>query len=298
LIRIGDASTLASAILSCAVLCALRARDARPKPDRFATMEQRASKYRKLDAEQIIDTIRTLHARIEGRFPGSGLGGVVSELRQVAEEAVARCTWIRKPQLSLRAAAVLLTVAILALLIGLLVHIRQFNLDDYTNFAQALDASLGSMVFIGAAILFLVTWENRIKRNRALRALHELRSLAHIIDMHQLTKDPESLFRGDAHTTSPQRRAMSPFELNRYLDYCSESLALISKIAALYVQGFEDPVLLDAVDDVEGLTSGFSRKIWQKITILESLGRSIDESLDEARAAETRAIAPPDIDDA
>jgi hypothetical protein len=63
---------------------------------------------------------------------------------------------------------------------------------------------------------------------------------------------------------------MTPFELNRYLDYCSESLALISKIAALYVQDFQDPVLLDAVDDVEDLTAGFSRKIWQKITILES----------------------------
>src|SRR4051812_20282759 len=149
------------------------------------------SLYRHLDAERIIDTIRTLHTRIEGRFPGSGLGGVVAELRQVAEEAVARCAWIRKPQLALRAAAVLLSVVILALLTGFLIHIRNFNFDDYTNSAQALDASLGSMVFIGAAILFLVSWENRIKRNRALRALHELRSLAHIVDMHQLTKDPE-----------------------------------------------------------------------------------------------------------
>ena len=49
---------------------------------------------------------------------------------------------------------------------------------------------------------------------------------------------------------------MTPFELNRYLDYCSDALALISKIAALYVQGFQDPVLLDAVDDVEDLTAG------------------------------------------
>jgi hypothetical protein len=48
-------------------------------------------------------------------------------------------------------------------------------------------------------------------------------------------------------------------------------MALISKIAALYVQEFQDPVLLDAVDDVEDLTAGFSRKIWQKITILENL---------------------------
>jgi hypothetical protein len=51
---------------------------------------------------------------------------------------------------------------------------------------------------------------------------------------------------------------------------------LISKIAALYVQGFQDPVLLDAVDDVEDLTAGFSRKIWQKITILENLLRALN----------------------
>jgi hypothetical protein len=68
---------------------------------------------------------------------------------------------------------------------------------------------------------------------------------------------------------------MTPFELNRYLDYCSDALALISKIAALYAQSFNDPVLLDAVDDVEDLTAGFSRKIWQKITILENLRRAL-----------------------
>ena len=91
--------------------------------------------------------------------------------------------------------------------------------------------------------------------------------------MHQLTKDPESYFAPQQNP--PVKRAMTAFELNRYLDYCSESLALISKIAALYVQGFQDPVLLDAVDDMEDLTAGFSRKIWQKLTILEALGRSM-----------------------
>jgi hypothetical protein len=89
--------------------------------------------------------------------------------------------------------------------------------------------------------------------------------LAHIIDMHQLTKDPESALRRSS------KRQMSVFELTRYLDYCSDAMALISKIAALHVQNFQDPVLLDAVDDVEDLTAGFSRKIWQKITILEGI---------------------------
>jgi len=64
---------------------------------------------------------------------------------------------------------------------------------------------------------------------------------------------------------------MSPFEHKPLPGYCSESWRLISKIAALYVQGFQDPVLLDAVDDVEDLTRILAQ-IWQKLTILETLG--------------------------
>ena len=135
-----------------------------------------------------------------------------------------------------------------------------------------------ALVFIGAAIVFFQSWENRIKRRRALKAVHELRAMAHIVDMHQLTKDPESHFASPPSGSVPVKRRMTPFELNRYLDYCSETLALVSKIAALYVQDFQDPVLLDAVDDIEDLVAGFSRKIWQKITILETLGRAMDAS--------------------
>jgi hypothetical protein len=162
-----------------------------------------------------------------------------------------------------------------SIVLGLLVHIHQFQFSDYGNFIQALDASIGSVVFIGAAIVFLLTWENRIKRDRALRAIHELRVLAHIVDMHQLTKDPENYFGRGRRPASPPKRDMTPFELNRYLDYGADLLALISKIATLYVQGFPDTALLDAVDDVEDLTSGLSRKIRQKISVLENLARSL-----------------------
>jgi hypothetical protein len=34
---------------------------------------------------------------------------------------------------------------------------------------------------------------------------------------------------------------MSPFELTRYLDYCSEMLSLTSKLAAVYAQNLPDP---------------------------------------------------------
>jgi hypothetical protein len=229
------------------------------------------AKYRQLDSREIVDTVRVLHGRIEQRFPGSGLSKVVHELLRVADENVARTEWIQQPRLALRAMVGLLSVSIVGLLVGMLSQIRQFKFDDYTGFIQSLDSSIASVVFIGAAILFFLSWETRLKRKRALDAIHELRAMAHIIDMHQLTKHPESCF---APPPPGGKRVLTPFELSRYLDYCSEALALISKIAALYVQRFQDTVLLDAVDDVEDLTAGLSRKIWQKITILETLGRS------------------------
>lgn len=226
--------------------------------------------YRRLDSDQIVVSVKSLQQRIQARFPDSGLGKVVAELLQVAQETVARTAWIQRPHLPLRAGVAGLCLSIALLIGSLLYHVHRVQFDDFTSAVQALEASISSVVFIGAAIVFLVTWEGRIKRNRALKAVHELRAMAHIVDMHQLTKDPESCL----NPNPAAKRKMTPFELNRYLDYCGDSLALISKIAALYVQEFQDPVLLAAVDEVEELTSGFSRKIWQKITILENLGKA------------------------
>ncbi len=45
-------------------------------------------------------------------------------------------------------------------------------------------------------------------------------------------------------------------------------------MAALYIQNFDDPVALQAVNEVEGLTTGLSRKIWQKLMIVYSAGGS------------------------
>ena len=69
---------------------------------------------------------------------------------------------------------------------------------------------------------------------------------------------------------------MTRMQLARYLDYVTELLSLVSKIAALYVQRFDDEVAMDAVNDIESLTTGLSRKIWQKITLLDmSLPRAM-----------------------
>ena len=230
--------------------------------------------YRELNSQQIVETIAALRKRIEERFPGSSLSKLVADLQEVANETVSRIVWMQKPQRLIRLGAWSLAAAIVALLVGIVGTLYTLRLTDFSNFIQELDAGISSVVYIGAAILFLVTWETRIKRARVLRAIHELRAMAHIVDMHQLTKDPERAFRMGIDTASSPKRTLTPFQLSRYLDYCSEALSLMSKIAALYVQGFQDSVVLDAVDDLEDLTIGISRKVWQKITLLDQMNRA------------------------
>jgi hypothetical protein len=47
-------------------------------------------------------------------------------------------------------------------------------------------------------------------------------------------------------------------------------LSLVGKLAALYAQSNSDSVVLQSVNDIETLTNGISRKIWQKIMILDN----------------------------
>ena len=62
---------------------------------------------------------------------------------------------------------------------------------------------------------------------------------------------------------------MTPHQLLRYLGYCSELLSLASKVAALYADKLRDPVIVDAVGDIERLTTDLSQKIWQKIELIQ-----------------------------
>ncbi|HEX8353268.1 MAG TPA: hypothetical protein VF611_10230 [Pyrinomonadaceae bacterium] len=227
--------------------------------------------YRSLDPEKIIDTIGTLCRRIEERFPGSGLGRVCQELLTIAGESQRRSAWIARPQRSLRFITGALITIIIAGLLSVLANASwPAGGFDMVVLVQVSEAGLNVFILLSAAILFLVTAESRVKRGRALKAIHELRALAHVIDMHQLTKDPDRLLVNRMETPSSPRQNLSPPELMRYLDYCSEMLSLIGKLAALYVQKFDDPVALAAVNEVEDLTTGLSRKIWQKIMIINS----------------------------
>ena len=229
--------------------------------------------FQALNAEQILKTLRRLEQRIAERFPERGLLSICRELLAIGEEAQARSMTIAKPNLLLRAAVYLAIAAALAglLVIGFSVNL-QVGTAEIFNVFQGIEAAANIVVLLGAALFFLISLETRIKRSRTLADIHIFRSIAHVIDMHQLTKDPSVVLGDGPATQSSPQRTMNRYELSRYLDYCSEMLSLTSKLAALYAQNLPDPVIIEAVNEIERLTTNLSNKVWQKITILDSRG--------------------------
>jgi hypothetical protein len=228
--------------------------------------------HRSLDAAAIAHTIELLCQRVEVRFPGSSLSRVCRELDAIADRAAETSAWIGRPILPLRVGTWLLVLLLLAGLVVTFAALRA-PVEPLTlgELVQAIESGVNDLVFVAIAVFFLLTLETRLKRRRALQAIHELRSIAHVIDMHQLTKDPEWVIDRGRETGVLPPRTMSRFELSRYLDYCSEALSLTGKVAALYLRNFDDPVALQAVNEVEDLTTGLARKIWQKLTILYAM---------------------------
>jgi hypothetical protein len=223
-----------------------------------------------LDQDQIIQTLSRLRDRIAERFPGSGLSRVSDELLAMARATLTTVEALHRPNWIIR---ISVGIAITFMITVVVVAVSAINVSttalSATDVVQAIESTINDLIFLGAAIFFLVTLEGRFKRKKAMRVLHQLRSIVHIVDMHQLTKDPERLMSPQLDTASSPVRTMTGPELGRYLDYCSELLSLSSKIAALFVQRFDDPVVLGAVNEIETLATGLSGKVWQKITLLE-----------------------------
>jgi hypothetical protein len=236
--------------------------------------------YRQLDESNIVRTLERLRDRIGERFPEAGLRNVSGELLALAHETSRCVEYLRRPNWTLRLVAGATIAGMIALLTMLALSVRlPAGVTGLTDIVQGIEAAVNDVIFFGVAVFFLLTIETRLKRRRALKTIHQLRSLAHIVDMHQLTKDPERAVLTRADAGAAPARVMTLTELGRYLDYCSELLSMTSKVAALLVQYFDDAVVLAGVNEIEGLTSGLSSKIWQKITIVDrALTRSGDRT--------------------
>ena len=218
-------------------------------------------------------TIELLAERVETRFPARGLSVVARDTRAAAGEAVGLAKSIPEPILWIRVVSGLLLLAMVGVVGKVAYHLKFNTSASGWDMLGGIEAGTNMLVYLGLAVLFFITLESRIKRRRALRALQELRALAHVIDMHQLSKDPEWQLHRESSPWDKDSGHMEPFLLGRYLDYCVDLLALIGKLAALYAQNSQDGVVLQAVEEVENLTATLATKIWQKIMLLDTLQR-------------------------
>lgn len=232
--------------------------------------------YRTLDPQLIIDTAIRLEHRVGARFPDAGLHKVSAELISLARDLAAAAELLAKPILWLRAliAAVFALGVSMFLFVGTILPLDRISGgDDVFDSVQGVEASLNTVILAGLGFLTLIRMEDWLKRKKIFTQLHGLRSLIHVIDMHQLTKDPAALSENYKPTSASPVRITNGQDLARYLDYCSEMLSITGKLAALFAQSVNDEVVIEAVNDIEELGSNLSRKIWQKITMIENYER-------------------------
>ncbi|PKQ30990.1 MAG: hypothetical protein CVT62_11045 [Actinobacteria bacterium HGW-Actinobacteria-2] len=226
--------------------------------------------YERLDADAVAATAQRLAVRIQARFPDRNLGEVAGRVAMVTSE-VERTSARSSLMRVLRVVGLVLIVVLVAVAAVSLVALAAEligNTGSTLGWLEAVETSVNDLVFAGVAVAFLWLLPARVERARILGELHRLRSLAHVIDMHQLTKDPERFDAGYTPTDSSVRVGLSSQQMSSYLEYCSELLSLVAKTAALYAERTTDAAVLATISDIENLTTGMSRKIWQKLALL------------------------------
>jgi hypothetical protein len=231
-----------------------------------------ADVHEPLEAPAVRESVVELYGRVEARFPTRGLLGACGDLLLLVDQVQAASTQV---QGRIRAARVVSRV-VMALVLGgtafaVVMAARDVvhqGLDTFVDLLPLIETTINDIVFAGIAVFFLWSFPERVQRGQLLNLLHQLRSTAHIIDMHQLTKDPEQLKPSFVPTAKSTKLDMNRDQMERYLDYCSEMLSLVGKTAALCAEESRDSLVLETVSTIENLTVGLSRKIWQKISNL------------------------------
>ncbi len=225
-----------------------------------------------LAALHVGHTVDQLERRIRARFGDRGLTRAALDLRrlvdEIDEEAGQSHVRLRRTTLVARSISVTIVAATVALLVFSLRNALSEGLEKSEDWVPLIESVINDLVFSGIAMLFLWAFPERRERRTLLRLLHRLRSLAHVIDMHQLSKDPEQVSPTYTRTEQSVTHGLDAEQLHHYLDYCSEMLSLTAKTAALCVEHSTDEVVLNTVSTLETMTTELSNKIWQKISLL------------------------------
>jgi hypothetical protein len=225
-----------------------------------------------LAAGHVGATVEQLERRIYARFGERGLTKAARDLGHLVDlvqsEAAQSRDRLRRTKLAARAGGITIVGAAL---VALVFSLRRAIIDGLAHTADwvpLVESVVNDLVFVAIAMVFLWAFPERLERRALLRLLHRLRSLAHVIDMHQLSKDPEQTSPSYKPTAQSIRHGLDAEQLHHYLDYCSEMLSLTAKTAALCAEHSTDGVVLETVSYIETLTTDLSNKIWQKISLL------------------------------
>ncbi|WP_275004600.1 hypothetical protein [Promicromonospora iranensis] len=226
----------------------------------------------KLEPVPVIETARRLRDRIGARFPERGIHRVAQELVSLTEQVADTSAGSRRRSRLVRAGSqTVIGIVVLVALFAFGFAVESAFTDAPDNgldWLPLIESAVNDIVFVAIAVVLLHSFPERVQRSDLLAKLHRLRSLAHIIDMHQLTKEPESLRDAFLGGTDGADVGLTPEQIEYYLEYCTELLSLVSKAAALCAEESQDDIVLNTVSTIETLTMGMSRKVWQKITVL------------------------------
>ena len=225
-----------------------------------------------LGAGHVGATVTQLERRIHARFGDRGLTKAARDLGNlvtlVETEAAQSRVRLRRTTLAARSVSAVIIVATLAALAFSLRSAVTDGLAHTADWVPLAESVINDLVFAAIAVVFLWAFPERLERRALLRLLHRLRSFTHVVDMHQLSKDPEQVNPGYTPTAESVRHGLDAEQLRHYLAYCSEMLSLTAKTAALCAEHSTDGVVLETVSYIETLTTELSNKIWQKISLL------------------------------
>ena len=250
----------------------MRSPRARPTNGRAVANTSPAGDEVQLAAGHVGSTVEQLERRIYARFGERGLTKAARDLGSlvllVQSEAAQSRERLRRTTLTARALSITIVAGVV---VALAFSLRSAVIDGLARTADWVpltESLVNDLVFAAIAVVFLWAFPERLERRDLLRLLHRLRSLAHVIDMHQLSKDPEQTSPNYTPTAQSVQHGLDADQLHHYLDYCSEMLSLTAKTAALCAEHSTDGVVLETVSYIETLTTDLSNKIWQKISLL------------------------------
>ena len=198
-------------------------------------------------------------ARIRARFPDRRLGNVAAELGTAVPEIHGGFeeSKARRRQVRLVSRVTSVAVVVLASPSSPCALRDAFTRGTEHSFdwVPLVESLINDIVFTAIAVFFLWAMPERLERRTLLDLLHRLRSLAHVVDMHQLDKDPEQARADYVPTAKSRRHRMNAEDAAPLLRLLQRARLPDRKTAALCAERTSDPVVLHTVSEIETLAA-------------------------------------------